>query len=149
MGVRHVFFCTQDETIKHLFFQCSFARSIWSVTQAASGLYPPISIANIFENWVHCIDYKYTTLLRVGAITLVWSLWLCWNDKVFNNKNSSLLHWCMGTLRLWSQLHRTADHDIFTEVCTWLEDMARFLCKSPIIILIELFSPTRLDNNMK
>jgi hypothetical protein len=26
--VKHVFFCSQDGTIKHLFFQCNFARSI-------------------------------------------------------------------------------------------------------------------------
>jgi hypothetical protein len=37
-------FCTRDETIKHLFFQCSFACSIWSVIQVASGLYTPISM---------------------------------------------------------------------------------------------------------
>jgi hypothetical protein len=28
-------FCHQDETIKHLFFQCRFARSIWSIIQVA------------------------------------------------------------------------------------------------------------------
>jgi hypothetical protein len=40
-------FCTRgtrDETIKHLFFQCSFACSIWSVIQVASGLYTPITM---------------------------------------------------------------------------------------------------------
>jgi hypothetical protein len=86
-----VFFSFQDETIKYLFFQCNFARSIWSIIQAASGLYPLTSIANIFGNWVHGTDYMYMTLLRMGAMALVWSLWLCRNDKVFNNKSSSLL----------------------------------------------------------
>jgi hypothetical protein len=84
-------FCTHDETIKHLFFQCNFARSIWSVIQAASGLYPPTIIANVFENWVHGIDYKYIILLRVGAMALIWSLWLYRNDKVFAIK---ILHSC-------------------------------------------------------
>jgi hypothetical protein len=58
-------FCSHDETIKHLFFQCNFARSIWSVIQAALGLYPSTSIANVFGNWVHGIDNKYIILLRV------------------------------------------------------------------------------------
>jgi hypothetical protein len=57
-----------------LFFPCNFARSIWSVIQAASGLYPPTSIANVFGNWVHGIDSKYIILLRVGAMALIWSL---------------------------------------------------------------------------
>jgi hypothetical protein len=129
-GSKTCVFCTHDETIKHLFFQCNFARSIWSVIQAASGLYPPTSIANVFGNWVHGIDYKYRILLRVGAIALIWSLWLCRNDKVFDNKNCTLLqviYRCTGTLRLWSQLHRMEDHDLFSEVCTRLEDTARFL----------------------
>jgi hypothetical protein len=70
-------FCSQDETIKYLFFQCNFARSIRSVIQAASDLYPPTSIANVFGNWVHGIDSKYRILLWVGAMALIWSLWLC------------------------------------------------------------------------
>jgi hypothetical protein len=36
-----------DETIKHLFFQCNFAHSIWLVIQAALGLYPPTSVAKL------------------------------------------------------------------------------------------------------
>jgi hypothetical protein len=90
-GSKTCVFCPQDEIIKHLFFQCNFARSIWSVIQEASGLHPPTSITNIFGNWLHDINYKYRILLRVGAIALIWSLWLCRNDKVFNNKYSSLL----------------------------------------------------------
>jgi hypothetical protein len=93
-------------------------------------LYTPISIANIFGNWLNGIDYKYMILLRVGAMALIWSLWLCRNDKVFNNKVLSLLqviYRCMGTLRIWSQLHRVEVHDLFTEVCTRLEDTARDL----------------------
>jgi hypothetical protein len=124
-------FCTHDETIKHLFFQCNFVRSIWSVIQAASALYPPTSIANVFGNWIHGIDNKFKILLRVGAIALIRSLWLCRNDKVFDNKNSSLLqeviYRCTGTLRLLSQLYRMEDHDLFSEVCTRLEDTARHL----------------------
>jgi hypothetical protein len=97
-------FCSHDETIKY-FFQYNFAYSIWSVIQATSCLYPPTSIANVFGNWVHGIDNKFKNLLRVGAMVLIWSLWLCRNDKVFDDKSSSLLqviYRCTVTLRLWS-----------------------------------------------
>ena len=90
-GSKSCVFCHQNETIKHLFFQCRFARSIWSIIQVASNLYPPRSVTNIFGNWLHGIDHKYKILLRVGAIAIIWSLWLCRNDKVFNDKNFSLL----------------------------------------------------------
>jgi hypothetical protein len=49
-GSKICVFCSQDEMIKYLFFQCNFACSIWSVIQAASGLYTPTSITNIFGN---------------------------------------------------------------------------------------------------
>jgi hypothetical protein len=79
-------FCYQDETINHLFFQCRFARSIWSLIQVASSIYLSTSIANIFRNWLHGIDLRFRTLIRVGALAVIWSLWLCRNDKVFNDK---------------------------------------------------------------
>jgi hypothetical protein len=59
---------------------------------------------------------------------VVWSLWLCRNDKVFNDKNCSLLkviYRCTGILRLWLTLERIEHRDLFMEVCTRLEAMAR------------------------
>jgi hypothetical protein len=49
------------------------------------------SVANIFGNWLHGIDLRFRTLIRVGALAVVWLIWLCGNDKVFNDKNYSLL----------------------------------------------------------
>ena len=76
-------FCNHDETIKHLFFDCQFARSIWSTIQIASTLYPPISVANIFGNWLNGIYKRDRVYIRVGAISLLWSLWLCRNSVIF------------------------------------------------------------------
>jgi hypothetical protein len=116
-----------DETIKHLFFQCRFVRSTWSIIQVASILYPPRSVANIFGNWLHGIDNRFRTLIRVGALAVIWPLWLCRNDKVFNNKLSSplqVIYRFIGILRLWSSLQQVEHRDLFTEVCAWLETTA-------------------------
>jgi hypothetical protein len=91
IGSKACVFCHQDEIIKHLFFQCRFARSIWSVIQVASILFPPRSITNIFGNWLSGINNRFKKHIRVGGIVFIWSLWLCRNDKVFNDKNSSIL----------------------------------------------------------
>jgi hypothetical protein len=69
-GSKKCVFCHQDETIKHLFFQCCFASSIWLVIQVASTLYPPQSITNIFGNWLNGFDRRFTKHIRVGAIAL-------------------------------------------------------------------------------
>jgi len=127
-GSMRCVFCHEDETIKHSFFKCKFARSICSVIQVASSLYPPRSVANIFGNWLHGIDNRFRVLIRVGALAIIWSLWLCRNDNVFNDINSSLMqviYRCTSTLRLWSALQRVENRDLFTEVCTRLEDTAR------------------------
>lgn len=120
-------FYHQNETIKHLFFQCRFARSIWSCIQVASDLYSPTSVANIFGNWLHGIDHRFTTLIRVEALAVIWSLWLCRNNKVFTDKNCSfmqVIYRCTAILRSWSALQRVENRDLFTEVCTRLEDTA-------------------------
>jgi hypothetical protein len=64
----------------------------------------------------------------VGAIAVLWSLWLCRNGKVFDNKNSSLMqviYRCTALLRSWSSLQRLEDRDLFTEVSTRLEETAK------------------------
>jgi hypothetical protein len=121
-------FCNQDETIKYLLFQCRFARSIWSIIQVASNLYLPTSVANIFGHWLHHIDLRFRTLIRVGALAVIWSLLLCRNDKVFNDKNCSLLqviYICTSMLCMWSPLQRQGNRDLFMEVCTQLEATVR------------------------
>ena len=47
-GSKKCVICQHDETITRLFFQCEFARSIWSAIQIGSTLYPPRTVANIF-----------------------------------------------------------------------------------------------------
>jgi hypothetical protein len=76
-GSSRCVFCHQDETIKHLFFQCRFARSIRSIIQVASSMYPPTNVANVFGSWLHGIDLMFRTLIRVGALAVIWLLWLC------------------------------------------------------------------------
>ena len=58
-GSKQCVFCHKDETIKHLFFECKFASSIWSIIQIGSTIYPPTSIANIFGSWLNGEDNRF------------------------------------------------------------------------------------------
>ena len=69
-GCKKCVFCHQHETIKHLFFQCQFVRSIWSIIQIGSSLYPPRSVANIFGNWLNGVDHRFKILIKVGGLPL-------------------------------------------------------------------------------
>ena len=126
-GSKKCCFCTHDETIRHLFFQCNFSRSTWSVIQIASSLYPPTSVANIFGHWLDGISNMYKTLIRVGAYALLWSLWLCRNDFVFKGRNASplqVIFRCTQLLSMWSMLQRPEDQPLFKAVCMRLEQVA-------------------------
>ena len=127
-GSTKCMFCHHNETIKHLFFECHFARSIWSAIQVASNLYPPRSVANIFGNWLHGIDRSFRKHCWVGAIALLWSFWLCRTDRVFNAILSSpmqVIFRCAHYLPDWSILHRLVHRHLFMEVCSRLEQVAR------------------------
>jgi hypothetical protein len=118
-GSKKCVFYHQDETIKHLFFQCKFARFIWSAIQIWSTLYQPRSIKKFV---------KFKRLIRMEAIAIIWSLWLCRNDKIFNNISSSFLqviYRCTAMLRSWVPLQRVEHRDLFTDVSSRLKDTAR------------------------
>ena len=107
-----------------MFFTCKVARSIWSAIQMASNLYQPTSVANIFGNWLNGIDNKLRTILRVGALAVIWSLWLCRNDKIFSDKNFTclqVLYRCTCILLSWSILQRVEYQGLFMEACAQLE----------------------------
>jgi hypothetical protein len=109
MGTKVVFSVTMMRLLNIFFSNVDSQGLIWSIIQVASDLYPPCSVANIFGNWLHGIDNRFRTLIWVGALAIIWSLWLCRNDKEFNNKVSSplqVIYRCTGTLCLWLSLQR-------------------------------------------
>jgi hypothetical protein len=87
----------------------------------------PCSVANIFGNWLNGVDSKFKLLISVGAIAIILSLWLCRNDKVFNDKNSSVMqviYRYTATLQSWSALQRVEHRELFLEVSSRLEAAA-------------------------
>jgi hypothetical protein len=98
-GNKMCVFCHQDMTIKNLFFRCKFARSICSAMNIGSTLYPSWSVANIFGNRINGVDPRFKLFIRMVAIAIIWSLWLCRNDKIFSEK---LLLLCSHLYSVWS-----------------------------------------------
>ena len=123
-----IYLLLKNEYIKHLFFDCKFARSVWAIVQIASNLYPPRSVRNMFGNWLRGIDKQFSKHIA-GAAALCWALWLTRNDIVFNHKSVSspmqVIHICSRWLRMWSILQRPEDRDFFMMASTRLECSAR------------------------
>jgi hypothetical protein len=63
----------------------------------------------------------------VRALAIIWSLWMCRNEKVFYDKNCSLqvIYRCTSMLYLWLPLQWLENRCLFTEVCIRFEATAR------------------------
>ena len=87
-GCKKCCFCDKDETIQHIFISCPFATLIWRTVHVAYNLTPPTSIPNLFGNWLVGINKILKGHIRVGVCALLWAIWNCRNDCVFNRSRS-------------------------------------------------------------
>ena len=51
---------------------------------------PPTNIKNMFGNWLNGVDTRTKSRIRIGVSALVWSIWNCRNDFIFNNKMGTI-----------------------------------------------------------
>ena len=94
--------------IKHLFFDCPFARVLWRTVHIAFNITPPTSVNALFGTWLNGVEPDLARRIRVGVCALLWTIWTCRNDLVFNR--TSRIHFlqvifrAMAVIRSWSLL---------------------------------------------
>jgi hypothetical protein len=76
----------QDESIKHHFITCPFAKIIWCIVYMTFNITPPSNIINMFINWLNGVAKKDEGHIKVGVCTLLWAIWNVPNDVIFNKK---------------------------------------------------------------
>ena len=83
-GDRKCCFCSSDESIQHLFFDCHFAKFVWRTVHVSLNLIPPTSVHNLFTSWLHGINRKLKSKILVGASAIYWAIWLIRDDIIFD-----------------------------------------------------------------
>nr|XP_029145892.1 uncharacterized protein LOC114924758 [Arachis hypogaea] len=82
--------CTKEiETIQHLFVTCEFAWQVWRAWISHVGLVWsfPGSIKEHFESWMMMnLRKDVWKTWFVGFFSVIWNIWLCRNDVIFQNK---------------------------------------------------------------
>ena len=110
-GSKSCSFCDSDETIKHFFLDCPLAKILWRSVHRAFNITPPNNINTLFGSWLDVIDSETARHIRVGVCALLWAVWNCRNDLVFNNTtNIHFLHVIFRAttlIRMWSLLTLT------------------------------------------
>lgn len=83
-GSRRCSFCDHDESIKHLFLDCPMAKILWRSVHIAFNITPPNTIHKLFGTWLDEVESEIAKHIRVGVCVLLWAIWNCRNDLVFN-----------------------------------------------------------------
>jgi hypothetical protein len=120
-------FCNNHETIQHLFVDCMMAMFIWWVIHLTFGIGPPVSINQMFGNWVINMKRSLRNLFLVGIGAMLWAIWLSRNDIIFN-KSPGLsymqvifrgTHWT----RVWSAFQKENERRVLQNACRLLETL--------------------------
>jgi hypothetical protein len=75
-------FCSNKETIQHLFFDCTLAKFIWRAVYLVAGLPPPNNIRHMFRSWVCNMNKNDRHIFLVGVDVMLWAIWLQ-NTNIF------------------------------------------------------------------
>jgi hypothetical protein len=127
-GGKQSVFCAHDETIQHLFFDCHFAKFIWTTIHIAFNFQKPLSVTHLFHIWASAGGIKNWKLLLTVVAALIWALWTSRNDLVFDNSpTKTYMHVLFRGpywLHQWAQLRRHEEDDkLLLKACGILETL--------------------------
>jgi len=101
---------------------------VWASVYAAWGIPKSHNMPSMFGSWLIGIPKEYKPLVLLGAAALCWSVWLCRNIVVFDNKKSSFLqviysstHW----LCTWTILQKLTLQDKLVAASHFLAQVAK------------------------
>src|SRR4051812_30560810 len=120
-GSKRCCFCDQEETIQHLFINCQLARLLWRSLHVTFNVSPPHNVDNLFGDWLSGVESNIAAHIRVGVCALIWALWLCRNDVIFNRLNIKnflqVIFRASRLIRMWSLLSTAGAKELFDIGC--------------------------------
>uniref|UniRef100_A0A453FGM5 Reverse transcriptase zinc-binding domain-containing protein n=1 Tax=Aegilops tauschii subsp. strangulata TaxID=200361 RepID=A0A453FGM5_AEGTS len=98
-------FCAEQETNRHLFFDCVVARNIWSFVNIFFQKNLGTNFETVAQFW---ISNKKNLALNVVSSAVLWCLWKYRNSMIFNNTIWTSINqvWRLihGMLKFWMAL---------------------------------------------
>lgn len=120
MGDPTCYFCSQEESISLLFFQCSTAKAVWAIVAKCIGAdNVPRSIGQCWlwcEKWLSHGKQFHT----IGIAVICWAIWktrnkACFKGKLLKNPASIICYAC-ALMGYWTGLFGELEHMIETLV---------------------------------
>jgi hypothetical protein len=106
----------EDETVDHLFFNCSFARQCW----AHIGIAWETNL-NLEERFLQAKASSGHIFFIEAVMIAAWELWKVRNDKVFNMHEPSRTRW-LDDFKVQGYLQSVRfGADLRSAFCFWLD----------------------------
>jgi hypothetical protein len=83
-GNRGCSFCNTLESIQHLFFNCAYAKFLWTAVHMVLGIAQPTDVNDLFNHWLKREGTNHNLNLLIVAAALCWSLWISRYEIVFD-----------------------------------------------------------------
>ena len=121
-------FCDLDETIQHIFIDCPLAKLLWRTIHIAFNIVPPVSIESLFGTWLAAVEHTTAARIRIGICALMWAIWNCRNDMIFNRQHIltflQVIFRVTTWIRMWSLLTPTVFREPLVTGCNQWEMVA-------------------------
>ena len=49
---------------------------------------PPVDIESLFGTWLTGVEHTTAARIRIGICALLWAIWNCRNDMIFNRQHT-------------------------------------------------------------
>jgi hypothetical protein len=86
-------FCSEEENIPHLFFDCVVARELWKQISVITKIHGQVNLLAISSLWICDKTHVVSNIVHAAAL---WSLWKSRNEVCFNKRSWS----CMQVIYL-------------------------------------------------
>jgi hypothetical protein len=70
-GSKYCCFCSNFETIQHMFFECNYAKFLWPVLHMVFGITPPCTVANLLGIGINSVEKIKLVIPSRGACLLL------------------------------------------------------------------------------
>jgi hypothetical protein len=119
-------FCSEVESVTHLFFECVVASEMWNQISMLTGIKLQVNLFSVSSLWICEKTNQVPNIVHAAAL---WSLWKLRNDLCFNGSGWS----CMQvlylkvahTLERWKVLCPDGKRSELERVCAALMSLVR------------------------
>ena len=91
-------------SIAHLFISCKLALLIWRVVHFTFNISALANVTNLFGNWLKGVPKETKAHIRIEVCAILWEIWNCRNDVVFNKSVNANFLQVMDRATYWINL---------------------------------------------